>query len=619
MSFQYRRVRRFTGVFAIVSILGLAKSAGAQETSSLSAQVEVTATGRYSVPMCDPKVGINCLGRWLLPPEWRPGSPLPERLGGVPMVAAEPGPLATTPMGPPDVLAAYNVPTTAKANGKIVAIIDSPDNHALADVNGYRKKFGIPALSKCSTADGLPTGSGTPCFAQINWDGKPSTNTDPSMNNDGETSLDMDMISAACDDCSILLVESSQYFCPGEILGGVATAIKSGASAVSISLGGPETTDPALAHVDAGSDGALHCPNDASLTSDPAGPYSTPGHLVFVASGDFGFENSNAGFGKIQAASPSYPATSPNVISVGGTTLFKTGAKYAEGVWNDGRYGLFDFGNPSSPTNGLYQDITTSGCSTEFAMPPWQASVLTGTTCKRRATADLSAAAAFNDNGSSAGIGVYQSGQYGGAEGTSASAPLVAALFTRLGLTSAASNDLGWITNHPGGFNDVGSAAYPIPAGGAKGDAKDTSTCGKLCLAGTGWDGPTGVGTPNGAKLAALAEGDGGTGTPPGDGGSGTPPGDGGSGTPPGDGGSGAPPGDAGTGTPRADGGTADATTGGGSGDGGGSDGGGGGSGDGSGCSLAAGPGISTAGLAWLGTIAMTALFVARRRSTRRF
>ena len=611
---DHRRARRVTGVFAVVSLgslAGFAESAAAAQPASLVGDgVEVTATGRYSVPMCDPKAGINCLGRWLLPPEWQPGSPLPERHGGVPAIAAALGPLASTPMGPSDVLAAYNVPAGAKANGKIVAIIDSADNHALADVNGYRKKFGIPALAACSTADGMPSGSGAPCFAQINWDGKPSTNTDPNMNNDGETSLDMDMISAACDDCSILLVETSQYFCPGEILAGVGTAIKKGASAVSISLGGPETTDPALANVDAGSDGALHCPNDATLTADAPGPYSTPGHLVFVASGDFGFENSNAGFGKIQAASPSYPASSPNVVSVGGTTLFKTGTTYAEGVWNDGRYGLFDFGNPNSPANGLYQDITTSGCSTEFAMPSWQASVLTGTTCKKRATADVSAAAGFNNNGTSAGIGVYQSGQYGGAEGTSASAPLVAALFTRLGLTTLASNDLGWITSHPEGFNDVGSAAYPIPAGGAKGDAKDTSACGKLCLAGAGWDGPTGVGTPNGAKLVALAGGDAGTGTPGSDGG----------GTPTGDGGGTGGTGDGGTG-----GGGVDATTGGGGGNGGtpGADGGaGGGSGDdggSSGCSLASAPGRSAAGLAWLGSMAMAALFVVRRRAAKRF
>ena len=363
------------------------------------------------IPMGDEKPGINVLGRWLLPPEWQPGQPLPERRNGIPVGSAIPfasSPFASSTLGPPDVISAYSLPTSAKANGKIVAIIDSPDNHALTDVNGYRQMFGIAALSKCSTASGMPSGSRTPCFAQVNWDGKPSTNTDPSTNNDGETSLDMDMISAACADCSILLVETSQYFCSSEILGGVATAIKLGASAVSISLGGPETTDPKLANVDAGSTGAQECPNDASLTSDAAGPYSTPGHLVFVASGDFAYDNTNAGFGKIAASSPSYPSSSPYVIAVGGTTLYKTASGYGEAVWNDGRYGIFDFGNPNNPLNGLYQDITTSGCSTEFAMPTWQASVLSGTGCAKRATADVSAAAAFNSNGQSAGIGVYQ-------------------------------------------------------------------------------------------------------------------------------------------------------------------------------------------------------------------
>jgi MYXO-CTERM domain-containing protein len=621
MSLKRRGLRVTTALLGFFGAFGVG-SARADQTDAIWRPhgVHHGANGRYSIPICEVTPHMNCFGRWLLPPDWEPGQPLPELRNGVPVPSSTP--FATgTPMGPSDVIAAYSLPPTAKANGKVVAIIDSADNHALADVNAYRQMFGIPALTQCASP-GVPSGT-TPCFSQINWDGSPSTMTDPSTQDDGETSLDMDMISAACDDCSILLVETSKNFCPSEILGGVATAIKLGASAVSISLGGPETTDPKLANIDAGSI-AMQCPNDANITSDAPGPYSTPGHLVFAASGDFAYDNTNAGIGKVAASTPSYPSSSPNVIAVGGTTLYKTASGYSEGVWNDGRYGIADLSNPGNLFNMFWQDITTSGCSTEFAMPMWQASVLSGTTCSKRATADISAAANFNDNGTATGIGIYAGGMFTAAEGTSAASPLVAAIFTRLGLTTAASNDLGWITENIAAFNDVGSSSYPLPDGGATADVKTTTTCGKLCVAGTGWDGPSGVGTPNGTKLAALAASMGGGSSGGGGSSSGAGSSSGGVSSS-GGGSSGGNGSSGGGGSSGSIGGSGSGTLGGSS---GGSNGGSGGSGGGfgdnggsdssSGCSCRTAPGAESglAGLAWLG-VAGVGLLRGRRRSRR--
>ena len=103
-----------------MATLGLAGSAYAdppESTFRLPRGVRRSSTGRYTTAMCDPKDdGINCLGRWLLPPDWQPGMPLPERIGGVPQ-----GPFGPTPMGPSDVLTGYSIPSSSAANGKIDA------------------------------------------------------------------------------------------------------------------------------------------------------------------------------------------------------------------------------------------------------------------------------------------------------------------------------------------------------------------------------------------------------------------------------------------------------------------------------------------------------------------
>jgi hypothetical protein len=452
--------------------------------------------GRFVKDMCDHHARHHCLGQWLLPETWQPGMDIPK--------SRQLAPDTAEPMAPNDVATAYKLPATSLANGKIVAILDAPDSNALTDLQGYRTHNAITQMNRCA---GMPTGTGTPCFAQINEDGTPSSGTDPSPDDDGETALDLAMISAACPDCSILLVEISVNFCETDFTEGVATAAKLGASAASISIGGIESTDPNLATIDAGAPtGPDPCPGEDTWVYDNPGPYSTPGHLVFVASGDFGYDNINSALtNTVGGASPSYPSSSPYVVAVGGTALYaETGGGYGEGVWDDGHFGL-DLGTTAT---SKYQDSTTSGCSTEFAMPPWQASVLTGTGCSMRATADISAAATFFSGTTETAIGMSYSGEYTAAEGTSAASPMMAAVFTRLGLTTEASNDLSWMYSNPSAFNDVGGAGYPLPTGASVRDAPLTSACttakNKLCYAGTGWDGPTGLGSPNGTALAAL-------------------------------------------------------------------------------------------------------------------
>ncbi|HTB73828.1 MAG TPA: MYXO-CTERM sorting domain-containing protein [Polyangiaceae bacterium] len=362
-------------------------------------------------------------------------------------------------MTPKDVLAAYQIPPSTAANGKIVALIELPSVHGMDDVNAYRKQFGIPALPACPVdGSGVPTPNGTACFARVGEDGTTnSVTTTDCAGWSGETGLDMDMVSAACPDCSIVLVEASDTTDLDKMNHVAATVV--GAAAASNSWGGPET----------GAD-------------DPS-PYDNANMLVFAASGDSGYDNEQEGYG----AGTSYPASVPSVVAVGGTTLQLTGGSYSEVAWND-----------SSGQNGLFGGgvgAGGSGCSTEFPRPAWQA--LPGFTfgsCSKRASVDMAAAAQFDPTTMGGGIAAYDIDDDGwnSVEGTSAASPLTAAIMVRLGLAGKDNHALFY--DHIEDFNDVTSGS----------NDNDGLCSDVMCIAGKGWDGPTGLGTPNGERLALL-------------------------------------------------------------------------------------------------------------------
>jgi hypothetical protein len=313
---------------------------GSTAVAALPHGIHLGRNGRYYEDVCDHDETFYCLAKRLLPPSYRPGDPTPQKGGG--------GTTTTPPSGtmaPADVLAAYSIPTSSAAGGKIVAIEDMPYTTALADVNVYRTQFGIPPLTQCS---GAPTGT-SPCFAVVDENGNLNPTLSDGGSADTETSLDMDMISAACSDCSILLVEftASQGPTDTDFVTGAKTAASLGAVATSISWGGEEGGN------------------------DPTG-YTQPGKmLVLAASGDSGYlqENGQAvgrfvplkggGGGGGGGGTPGYPASSPDVLGVGGTNLEAgSGGAYTEVVWDDS------------------SGATTSGCSTEFATPTFQTTFL---------------------------------------------------------------------------------------------------------------------------------------------------------------------------------------------------------------------------------------------------
>jgi hypothetical protein len=255
----------------------------------------------------------------------------------------------------------------------------------------------------------------------------------------GEISLDIDMVSAVAPHAHILLVEADDNSF-NNLGAAVDEAVALGAKYVSNSYGSGYSSTP----------GSGEDPSEAA-TLDPF--YNHPGVAMVASSGDSAF-------------GVSYPAASQYVASVGGTSLIRDGSArgWSESVWNN------SFGGPGS------------GCSLYEAKPPWQAD----SGCSNRTVADVSAVA-----DPATGVAVYDTfGSSGWAVfgGTSASSPIIASVFADASTPVAGTYPSSYPYADPGGLNDVttGNNGSCSPA--------------YLCTAKTGYDGPTGLGTPNGVS-----------------------------------------------------------------------------------------------------------------------
>jgi hypothetical protein len=268
-------------------------------------------------------------------------------------------------LSPQNLWSAYKL-TGKGGAGETVAIVDAynyPD--AEADLKVYRSHYG---LSECTRANG--------CFKKLNQEGASSTNETSSVYPEAnvawskEMSLDLDMVSAICQECHIVLVEAKQE---GNELDTAETEAASLApAAISDSWGRAEET--------------------AETSRDVY--FDHPGIPIVVASGDYGY-------------GVEYPSASPYVISAGGTVLSK--ASNARG-WNE----------------EVWAD-TGSGCSAYELEPIWQEEKSFPKACGKYRTTDDVAAVAYH-------LSAYDSYEqpegekWRDAMGTSASTPIIAGL-----------------------------------------------------------------------------------------------------------------------------------------------------------------------------------------------
>jgi len=306
----------------------------------------------------------------------------------------------------------------------------------VAIVDAYDDPNAASDLAVYRSQYGLPAcTTASGCFEKVNQTGG---STYPAANADWaeEESLDLDMVSAICPNCHIRLVEATSTS-DADLGIAVNEAVSLGARFVSNSYGGPESS---------------------TELADEAAYYDHPGVAVTVSAGDSGY-------------AVEFPAASQYVTAVGGTSLSRNSAVargWSETVWGDGSL--------SSATGG-----TGSGCSAYEPKPAWQ----TDTGCSDRTVADVSA-----DADPSTGVAVYDN--YGGDPGweefggTSVASPIIAAVYALAGTPLTGTYPASDIYKH---FRHV----YDVTSG-----SNGTCSPDYLCTGEVGYDGPTGLGTPDG-------------------------------------------------------------------------------------------------------------------------
>ncbi|HYL27363.1 MAG TPA: S53 family peptidase [Candidatus Nitrosotalea sp.] len=182
---------------------------------------------------------------------------------------------------PADFQARYNLPSSSKGSGQIIAIVDAYDNpNATSDLAAYRTQFGL----------------GTANFTKYNQLGQTKNYPQGNKNWGLEEDLDIQMVSASCPKCTIYLVEANSAY-TNDLMTAEAEAVTLGAHVVSNSWG---------------------CPGSNNCVASSY--FSTPGVVFMASAGDGGYGTQG-------------PAADANVVSVGGTVLSKSGSNYSETAW----------------------------------------------------------------------------------------------------------------------------------------------------------------------------------------------------------------------------------------------------------------------------------------------
>jgi len=341
-----------------------------------------------------------------------------------PNAAAQP-----VPFNPPQVAELYDFPTSVNGTGETIGILELGGGYATSDITTY---FGGLGLTP-------------PTVVAVSVDGGTNAPGDPN-GADGEVALDIQVAGSIAPGARITV-----YFAPNTDQGfidAITTAVHDTTnkpSVLSISWGGPESswTQSSVTALDDA------CQSAAAL-----------GVTITVASGDNGSSD-----GVTDGANHvDFPASSPHVLACGGTELIGTSATIAEEVvWNDGSSG----------------GATGGGFSTLFPVPAWQSTA--GISGAGRGVPDVA-----GDAAPESGYNILVDGQQEVVGGTSAVAPLWAALITLINQMKGS----------PVGF--VNATLYEDAA-----DFHDiTSGNNGSFSAGTGWDACTGLGSPNGQEIA---------------------------------------------------------------------------------------------------------------------
>jgi hypothetical protein len=378
----------------------------------------------------------------------------------------------STPLMPKDLWDLYGEPVTASAlrsptaTSPTIAVVDV-GHYATTytDLVTYRRAAGLPACT-----------SQTACLTEINQSGgtalPPPDHGDPETVDSGrhrttvygwqiETNLDVQLATASCPTCHIVLVDANSSSL-GDMLEAT-NAAANWANWVSMSFGGRDDASSL----------SLSDENRIDQLLFEAHP-----DVVFTAAtDDDGYEGNGTTY-----QGGMYPATASNVIATGGVSAPCTRSALTQPcTWGTSTVWSNADGGPGS------------GCAQWTAMPAAQRAITgpaspTAACGARKAENDLAAVA---DPETGMGIIVAGAGVFGG--GTSAAAPVIAGLYAMAGNHTSPYAPY----SHPTDFTDIT-------------DATATQGCSHArialqCTGGTGWDGPTGMGLPT--TVAAFAAG----------------------------------------------------------------------------------------------------------------
>jgi hypothetical protein len=326
---------------------------------------------------------------------------------------------AITPTGysPTELRDAYDLGDQTGAEDTVAVVTPFNDADAASDLATYRSQYGLPA---CTTANG--------CFTKVSQTGSTTVLPTTSAAWSASTAESIEMISAICPSCKILLVEanSSSIIDLGPA---VNEAVTLGAKFVD--------NDWFISEAQLGA-------NEATYDSEY---FNHPGVAITAPAGDMGY-------------GVNYPAASPYVIAVGGTTLTPDSSVargYDETAWGD----------------------SGSGCSAFEPKPSWQ----TDTGCAGRtlndtaAVADPSTPVAYYDTPTEGG--------WGKGSGTAVAAAIVAATYALAGPPAPGTYPASYLYDHPSALNPVTSGSDGV------------CSVSYLCTAGSGYNGPSGMGTPD--------------------------------------------------------------------------------------------------------------------------
>ncbi len=348
--------------------------------------------------------------------------------------------------------AIYDFPPGTDGTGQTVAIIELGGGFAQTDLDAYFSGLGV--ASPTVTAVGVDGATNVP-------------GQDPN-GADGEVLLDIEVVGALAPGADIVV-----YFAPNTdagFLDAVAQAAHATPAPVAISISWGQSEDQWTAQ-------ARKAMDDAFVDA------AALGVTVTVAAGDDGSTDRETDGG----VHVDFPAASPHVLACGGTSLTAQGTTVsAEKVWN----------------NGAGQGATGGGVSTTFARPAWQSGVDVPTppggsaggsaadsTSGGRGVPDVA-----GDADPATGYEVLIDGQRSVIGGTSAVAPLWAALIARL--AQAGGSRFGLIAPrlYAGATQTATAPGFRDITAGTNG----------AYSAGPGWDACTGLGVPIGTDLATA-------------------------------------------------------------------------------------------------------------------